>query len=202
MGYLCVVGSLGGGARALERRAEVVQGLADAVHEGRLAGRATRRVDRLVAEGVVGAVLGVVYTRLLEPEPRPLVGLLNPLMGMVVLPYLGPAATAREQAKPVPPPAPRTAPRGDPLRDLDMRLTYRTVRVLLAIAACPHASNRQIAAAAGIADQGQISKLLARLRHLGLLVNGGGDHARGEPNAWTLTARGQHVTNTLHAQAH
>jgi hypothetical protein len=49
--------------------------------------------------------------------------------------------------------------------------------------------------AAGIADQGQISKLLARLHSLGLLENTGGDHAKGEPNAWHLTARG--VIGTL-----
>jgi len=35
---------------------------------------------------------------------------------------------------------------GDPLRDVGMRLTYRTVRVLTAVAANPGASNREIAA--------------------------------------------------------
>ena len=201
MGYLCVVGSLGGGQRALERRAVIVQGLVDVVHEGRLEGRGARRVDRLVAEGVVGAVLAVIHTRLLEPSPRPLVGLLNPLMGMVVLPYLGPAAAERELVRATPRPARRPEPRTDPLRDLDMRLTYRTVRVLLAIAAEPAASNRQVATAAGISDQGQISKLLTRLQNLGLIHNSGGDHARGEPNAWMLTLKGQQVTHTLQAQA-
>ncbi len=91
------------------------------------------------------------------------------------------------------PRAPRTGPSatGDPLRELDMRLTYRTVRVLLAIDAIggrgSPPSNRQVATAAGISDQGQISKLLARLQPLGLIGNTGGDHAKGEPNAWSLT---------------
>ena len=54
-----------------------------------------------------------------------------------------------------------------------------------------------MAAAAGIADQGQISKLLARLQTLGLIENTGGNHAKGEPNAWHLTDKGQRVTKTL-----
>jgi DNA-binding MarR family transcriptional regulator len=86
------------------------------------------------------------------------------------------------------------------LRDLDMRLTYRTMRVLAAIGQSPRASNRQVAEAAGIADQGQISKLLLRLQNLGLIRNIGEGPARGEPNAWTLTARGQEVERTIREQ--
>jgi chromosome segregation and condensation protein ScpB len=65
----------------------------------------------------------------------------------------------------------------------------------------PAASNREVASAAGIADQGQISKLLSRLQAHGLIVNSGGDHSKGEPNAWTLTAVGEDVRRTLQAQA-
>lgn len=75
-----------------------------------------------------------------------------------------------------------------------MRLTYRTVRVLTAIASGPGASNREVAAAAGISDQGQISKLLARLHGRGLIENRGGEHSKGEPNAWVLSPRGTEVT--------
>jgi DNA-binding MarR family transcriptional regulator len=78
-----------------------------------------------------------------------------------------------------------------------MRLTYRTLVVLSAIATHPHASNRKIAETAGVHDQGQISKLLARLEKLGLIHNSGNGQAHGEPNAWTLTARGHEIENTL-----
>jgi AcrR family transcriptional regulator len=204
LGYLCVVGALGGGERALERRTRVVQLLVDAVHDGRLASRVSRRPRRLVAEGVVGAVLGVVHARLVDRSERPLLGLLNPLMAMIVLPYLGAAAAEREQRRPAPRTRRPAPPRGNPLRELDMRLTYRTVRVLLAIAELggrgSNPSNRQVATAAGISDQGQISKLLSRLQTLGLIGNDGGDHAKGEPNAWSLTPRGAEVTRTLQAQ--
>jgi AcrR family transcriptional regulator len=202
VGYLCVVGALGAGPRALERRARVVQALVAAVHAGREETEAARRPDRLVAEGVVGAVLAIVHSRLQERSSKPLLGLSSALMAIVVLPYLGAGAAERELARP----APRTRraappPSRDPLRELDMRLTYRTVRVLLAIAASPASSNRQIATAAGIADQGQISKLLSRLQSLGLIANLGGDHSKGEPNAWTLTATGEELTQSLQAQA-
>jgi DNA-binding MarR family transcriptional regulator len=78
-----------------------------------------------------------------------------------------------------------------------MRLTHRTLLVLAAIAAAPGASNRQIADAAGIHDQGQISKLLNRLERIGLIHNTGQGQPRGEPNAWTLTPRGHEVEAAL-----
>ena len=74
-----------------------------------------------------------------------------------------------------------------------MRLTYRTVRVLTVIAENPGASNREIAVGSGIADQGQISKLLNRLCRLQLIENRGDGQDRGAANAWQLTARGAAV---------
>jgi DNA-binding MarR family transcriptional regulator len=73
-----------------------------------------------------------------------------------------------------------------------MPLTYRTSRVLAAIAAQPDASNREVADAAGISDQGQVSKLLARLENLGLIHNPGEWHV-GRRHKWRLTARGKRV---------
>jgi AcrR family transcriptional regulator len=204
LGYLCVVGALGAGPKALERRAQVVQTLVAVVHEGRRETTAVRLPDRLVAEGVVGAVLAIVHARLQGQSPKLLGGLSSRLMAMIVLPYLGSAAAERELKRPAPR-ARRAQPRSDPLRELDMRLTYRTVRVLLAIADLggrgSDPSNRRVGSAAGIADPGQISKLLARLHALGLIANTGGDHSKGEPNAWSLTPRGRDITQTLQAQA-
>jgi AcrR family transcriptional regulator len=226
LGALCVVHALGAGPGALERRAEVVRALVAAVEDGGGEGR-RGEVPPLTGEGVVGAVLAVLHTRLSEPGGGPgrgrgagrrggrepgggpgcdgasLTSLAGPLMGMIVLPYLGSAAAARELARPAPKvTAARPSAREDPLKGLDMRLTYRTVRVLLAIAAAPGASNRQVGDAAGIADQGQTSKLLQRLLHLGLILNAGaGEVGRGGPNAWRLTLRGEQLQRTIHAQA-
>jgi DNA-binding MarR family transcriptional regulator len=74
-----------------------------------------------------------------------------------------------------------------------MRLTYRTVRVLMVIAERPAASNRVIAEQSGITDQGQISKLLGRLARLQLVENKGDGQEKGAANAWHLTARGAAV---------
>jgi AcrR family transcriptional regulator len=203
---LCVVDALGGGRMVLERRASAIAPLVEAVHEGCREATSTKAPRPLVAEGVVGSVFAVIHGRLLAPEPGPLVKLLNPLMAMIVLPYLGAAAADRELELRAPRarrPARREAT-VDPLRDLDMRLTYRTVRVLLAIAelgaqgAAP--SSREVAEASEVVDQGQMSKLLWRLEHLGLIANGAPHPGRGAPNAWTLTAKGREVERAIRSQ--
>ena len=74
-----------------------------------------------------------------------------------------------------------------------MRTTYRTARVLSAIGSAPRSSNREIAAASGILDEGQASKLLGRLERRGMITNVGLGAGFGEPNAWLLTARGRHL---------
>jgi hypothetical protein len=131
-----------------------------------------------------------------------LIELLGALMAVIVLPYQGQAVASKELKRPTPR-ATRPAKRStkDPLEGLDMRLTYRTVRVLMAIAGHPRASNRVIATASGISDQGQISKLLARLDGLGLIHNTGQGNPKGAPNAWELTPRGQQIEHTIRLQA-
>jgi AcrR family transcriptional regulator len=194
LGGLCVVDALGGGPGVLELRAGVLARLEEIVDRGRGESRAGRQPPPLTAEGVVGAVLGVIHARLLARDPGPLTGLVNPLMSMIVLPYLGPAAAARELTLPLPvvPRAPRRTA-SNPYDGLNMRLTYRTFRVLEVIAAHPGACNREVAQHAGITDQGQTSKLLVRLQHLGLIDNHGERQNKGAPNAWTLTTRGEEL---------
>jgi chromosome segregation and condensation protein ScpB len=51
-----------------------------------------------------------------------------------------------------------------------------------------------------VQDQGQISKLLSRLRTLGLIENTGPGPVKGEPNAWRLTAKGQRVGQAIERQ--
>jgi hypothetical protein len=147
-------------------------------------------------------VLAVVHARLSGQGGGSLTELLNPLMAMIVRPYLGAAAAEKELERPLPTGrrTRRKAP-ADPLGGLDMRLTYRTLRVLATIAAAPGASNRQVAEEAGVADQGQISKLLARLENLGLIHNAGVGHLKGEPNAWQLTSRGREVEQAVSGES-
>lgn len=78
-----------------------------------------------------------------------------------------------------------------------MRLTYCTVRAVSAIAANPGSSNRVIGGVAGIGDQGQVSKLLARLEKLGLVKNARTGAPKGATNAWGLTERGEGVASVI-----
>ena len=173
-----------------------------AVDEGRGGVKKGEGPPPLTAEGVVGGVLSVLYTRLSEKGRKSFIELAGPLMSMVVLPYLGATAARKEISRPVPKPAPRAhASSANPLLELEMRLTYRTIRVLMAIAAHPGSSNRRVAQDAEVTDQGQMSKLLARLLKLGLIVNTGAGATRGEPNAWTLTERGWQIQGAIAGQA-
>jgi AcrR family transcriptional regulator len=217
---LLVVDALGGGPRVLERRAEMLRVLSARLQaDGVRASRHGGGVAPLTGEGVVGGVLSVLYARLSERGPGGMVELTSQLTGMVVLPYLGQRAATRELARPVlerrgarsfssgrsgglESPTRLAAAQGDPLVGLPMRLTYRTLRVLEEVADWPGASNRGIAERVGISDQGQASKLLARLARLGLLLNTGEGHARGQTNAWSLTQEGRRVLDGVRGRAH
>jgi AcrR family transcriptional regulator len=191
---MCVVQAMRGGPAVLERREQILARLATAIDGGRAEGPRGERCTPLIAEGLVGAAFAIVHTRLLRDERVPLAALLGELMGMIVLPYLGPAATRRELTRPAPDVSPQLTARKqftvDPLEGLSMRMTYRTAKVLEGIAQRPGVSNREVARHAGIHDQGQVSKLLSRLQRLGLLVNQGPGHIKGEPNSWCLTPSG------------
>jgi AcrR family transcriptional regulator len=196
-GSLLIVDALGAGPRTLARRANVLETLHAFVDRGRSQTKAGNEPPPLTAEGTVGAVLSVIHARLLAQDHGSLIELLNQLTGMIVLPYLGPAAAAKELTRPTPKAARVSTPAArSPLDDLRMRLTYRTLRVLSAIAALPNASNREIADRAGVSDQGQISKLLARLERLDLIHNIGAA-IKGESNAWRLTQKGQEIQQAV-----
>lgn len=204
---LCVVEALAAGPRVLARRGEVLKQLERVVDRGRKgagtksssakSARSASEPADITAEGVVGAVFAVLHTRLLAGGRKPLTELVGPLMSMIVLPYLGARIASNELTRPAPkiPKASKAAPpiRRDPLEGLDMRLTYRTVRVLTVIGESPGASNREVAEGSGIADQGQISKLLTRLERLELVTNTGEGQLKGGSNAWHLTERGAQV---------
>lgn len=195
-GRLLVVEAPGVGQEALERRSQVLADLIDAVDAGRGEAERGSAVTPLTAEGVVGSVLAVVHARLVKDSKPDLVELTNPLMGMIVLPYLGPAAARKELTRSLPKRERRESQPVDGasrLNGLPMRITYRTMRVLSVIAAQPGASNRQVGEAAEMTDQGQTSKLLQRLERLGLIVNTWAGQERGMANRWQLTPLGAEI---------
>ena len=204
LGRVCVVESARGGPVVRACVEGILGSAAGVIDAGRLEGARGEWCTPLTAEGLVGAAFGILYGRLSKPDGGPLTDLLGELMGMIVLPYLGSAAARRELAASC---AAHVVGAGagrrggaavsDPLEGVRMRLTYRTARVLEGVAENPGASNRVVAEHADISDQGQISKLLARLERLGLLANGSGGHSKGEPNAWALTVKGEQVTQSI-----
>jgi hypothetical protein len=98
---LCVVQSAMIGPGALARREEILAGLARVIDEGRDSAR-RQQPPPLTARGVVAGTIGAVRARLLQPTPGPLIELLNPLMSIIILPYLGAAASRRELSRRVP----------------------------------------------------------------------------------------------------
>jgi AcrR family transcriptional regulator len=181
---------VGQGPSRPEPRTRIHERLRGVVEEGHSVGRSRRDVLPLSGELVVGGVTAVLH-RHLKAGSRDLGELVNPLMWMIVLPYLGPAAAARELKRPVPGQVEwvRNARRA-PLRTFNLRLTYRTARALEVIANAPGMSNVEISGQVGISDQGQMSKLLGRLANRGLIENVGAGQTRGAANAWHLTGSG------------
>jgi AcrR family transcriptional regulator len=195
-GRLLIVDAQAAGHKALARRAQVLAELIDVLDAGKGDAERGSAVTPLTAEGLVGSVLAVVQARMYRDGKPDLVELTNPLMSMIVLPYLGPAAARKELARALPKRERRRSLPADGasrLNGLPMRITYRTMLVLSVIAEQPGASNRQVGTAAGIVDQGQMSKLLQRLGRLGLIVNMCGGRERGMANQWQLTPLGEDI---------
>jgi AcrR family transcriptional regulator len=191
---LLILDGPGFGPKGLRLRGKVLAQAARLIDEGRAEVRAGREPPPLTAEGTVGAVLSVIHTRLLEPDPDPLTPLAASLMALIVHPYLGSAVARRELEKTttIEPIHVRKLP-ADPFKDLPIRLTYRTALVLSSIAQAPGSSSKQVADASGITDPGQISRLLTRLRTSGLIQDDGLGPTKGMARAWSLTERGEGV---------
>jgi AcrR family transcriptional regulator len=188
---LCAIDAAAVGPDVLARRGELLDRLAAAVDEGREVART--EPPPLAAQGVVGGVFAVIHARLLTSDRPVFAELVGPLMSLIVLPFLGAPAARRELNRV----ATAARPGSDvPDREpglavgLNIRLTYRTVTVLAVIAAQSGLSNAQVGERAGVKDQGQISKLLARLAGLELIEDVG-PGGRGTAKAWRLSERGE-----------
>lgn len=212
IGRLLVVEALSAGAQTLQARRRVLGRVIELVDQGRGEVRGYHEPPPLTAEGVVGAVFAVIHARVLDGAPvimgrvragerdrESLVEQTGSLMAMIVQPYLGGAAARRELARPVVPCGDRGTPNlpSDPFKDLPIRFTYRTSRVLSSIAEIPGASNKQIAQASGITDDGQTSRLLTRLQRHDLIQDTGIGPTKGMPRAWTLTTRGEQILQVV-----
>jgi AcrR family transcriptional regulator len=105
---VCVAEAVTGSLRRPGRRGELLDELVPVLDAGRALAAADRQPAAGAATSVIGGTIGMLHARLIGGEQKPLVDLLNPLMGMVVLPFLGEAAALRELTRPS---APRVGPR-------------------------------------------------------------------------------------------
>jgi AcrR family transcriptional regulator/DNA-binding MarR family transcriptional regulator len=190
------------GVAVQERRARVVEVLRVVIDAGRSEGKPGLTPPELMNEIVAEGAISTIRARLSRSEPTSLMELVNALMSVIGYSYLGPSAAANELKLPLKDLIPETegsstvVTRSGLLAAVPMRITYRTLMVLSAISLNPGARNCDIAGAAGITDQGQISKLLARLEGLGLIHNDG-QESSWSPNGWHLTPHGAEVEQAI-----
>lgn len=153
----------------------------------------------MTSELVIGGVFSVIRARISEPgaDGGPLVELAPSLMSFIVTPYLGEAAASAQLAGGYAAGDQALARGAEPPAALPIPVTHRTTLVLSAIACAPRSNNREIAAAAGVGDEGQTSHLLRRLAQRGLIEKVTPRSGSRRENAWLLTARGRGVIELL-----
>jgi DNA-binding MarR family transcriptional regulator len=188
-----VVHSAQAGDRVLARRAEVIDRIARLLDDECAPARSYP--PRLTAHAVASGVLGVLHERVARPTSGPLIELVGELMSFTVLPFLGVRAARREleRARGERTDDDALAPGAglDLVKDAAGRLSVRTVSVLAAIGGEPGLNSKQVAERAGVKDEGQASRLLARLQRLGLIEDVRGPGKRFAAKAWHLTSAGE-----------
>jgi AcrR family transcriptional regulator len=201
---VCLVEALVAGPVVCEHRERIVQAFRALVVEA-IEGEVDH-ASPLAAEGVLASVIGIVSARLIAGQQAPLISLLGPLMGIIVGPFMDETEVEREielgevlTRELLERPAPQAAQLGDSAvgvpRVLLARRAHRVRACLLYVAENPWVSNQEVATGIGVCHGGQVSALLGRLTALGLVSKRAG--GPGRPNAWSVTAAGEHVVREL-----
>jgi AcrR family transcriptional regulator len=204
------VDALAAGSWALERHAQNLALLRSTIAERLWPTPREEPPGPLIVAGIMASVLGLIHAHLLTKEPKPLIDLLGPLMGLVTAPSLDTRGFAREiekgaqLAREIAAGDPRWAP---PAQAPVLNLGYggihpaishnarRARECLLFIAKHPDSSNREIATGIGIAHKSQISTLLSYLARENLATKR--SEGIGKRYAWQLTALGDEVARAL-----
>jgi len=183
------------------------------------------QAHRLVNDGVIASLLGVLHTQLVAEREEPLIMLLGPMMGLVTAPYLDRRDVAVEIARGEAlarklrdgrgegrragrPATPDAGPRQPghagggveiPALLLDPR-AHRARACVRYLAAHSEASNGEVAEAVGVAHRTQMSALLVRLQRAGIVAKR--PSRPGGANAWSLTQQGRRVADELVGEGH
>jgi AcrR family transcriptional regulator len=180
--------------RHRERNIEAVQSLI--VEHWRSAG--SSEADPVLLRGVMGSVIDLIQSHVLNGEREPIIVLLAPLTRLITTPFLSESDVqhdvqlADERVRALlgaPYPPPQISPAAGTGRSLPAG--RRAYQVLLHVSRDPGVSNRQIGSALGISHSGQISTLLGRLAREGLLKRISG--RPGTAHAWWLTDAGEEM---------
>ena len=174
-----------------QRLLAVLTGLLEDAQPQALAGPTP--FSALTAELVAGGVFCAIRARMLDRDDEPFVEFAPSLLSFIAAQYGAPVlafAPARSDEL-------VRAQAISRASEMPVRATHRTTLVLRAIAQAPYSNNREVAQAAGLADEGQTSKLLARLERQGAIENVGLGALRGEPNAWLLTPPGRRALELI-----
>jgi AcrR family transcriptional regulator len=197
-GRLLVVEAPGSGTAALEREQRVFGVLGGLLDDGspevitEMMGS-----QALTAELLTGGVFSLIRTRMLQGGGGRLVELAPSMMGFIVAAYLGQGPASAELVGRSAP-AGRLSSRGAEVAvPLPVPFHHRSALVLRAIACAPRLSNREIAEAAGLGDEGQTSHLLRRLARRGLIEKVTPQSGSRRENAWLLTPCGRRVIELL-----
>lgn len=201
---VCVVESLAAGPRALKARERHVASMVQLILNDWEA-LTPPEPHPLTNAGVTASVLGIVQNHLLESRRESFLGLLGPLVGLALAPYLDAPAVAEDVTRATELSHALLAEResahgqeGERFAGIPSLLlnpkAHRARESVLYLAGHPGSSNREIARAIGVTSYPQISKLLARLAQAGLMIKHAG--RAGYPNAWSLT---EHGTRTAEA---
>jgi AcrR family transcriptional regulator len=195
---VCLVGSLAAGPWALEHRERYVISLTQLI-VSHLGSMAPSEPHPHTNAGVMASMMGIVQNHLLAGHEEPLIGLLGPLVGLGISPYLDSNDVAEEvrragvlaqELKKAPTLAFPRSGRQDQIPEILLNPRARRAReCVLYLAEHPGASNGQIARAIGVSSHTQISTLLGRLQRAGVILKCPG--SPGFPNAWTLTSAGE-----------
>jgi DNA-binding MarR family transcriptional regulator len=191
-----VLSSAAAGPAVLARRREALDQLAVLLDDERAPARSYP--PPLTAHAVASGVLGVLQAQMSRPEPGALVDLTAQLMSFTVLPFLGVRAARRELDRPAGMPASVGGSSVELLQGRGGRRNHsREIEVLSVLAGEPGLNNVQVALRADVKDQGQISRLLARLARRGLIASTKRAGRSAGAKEWRLTAAGERLEATL-----
>jgi AcrR family transcriptional regulator len=196
---LCVIAPLAGNHAALSIRHDAVGQIADQLGDA----PELPTMSIAITTGAIGAVFELAHRHLTQPPAGNLAELAAAAIYLLLVPFIGRQRAAERAAAPtlvithLPGPTSRDlAPGPQPAIFGGAAITELGRLTLEHLHGHPGARNIDLCHAIDVRHESQMSRLLARLQHAGLIT-----HRRsGRCNTWTLTPEGHQATRHLATQ--